>query len=144
RVRSRGPARLAASSFYGRLSMRLAMLLLSACLLCACPLPALSGSGAALDTAASLRERALADTTAWRVVESLTTEIGPRLAGSEADARAVAWAQAKFRELGYDRVWTEPVTFPRWERRGESAQVLGAHAQPLVVTALGGSPGGTV
>ncbi|WP_298573684.1 M28 family peptidase [uncultured Luteimonas sp.] len=126
--------------------MRLAMLLLSACLLCACPRPALSGSGdaAALDTAASLRERALADTTAWRVVESLTTEIGPRLAGSEADARAVAWAQAKFRELGYDRVWTEPVTFPRWERRGESAQVLGAHAQPLVVTALGGSPGGTV
>lgn len=99
---------------------------------------------AAMHAAAGLRAQALADGTALAVIESLTTEVGPRLAGSEADARAVAWAQAKFRELGYDKVWTEPVTFPKWERRGEHAQVLGAHAQPLLVTALGGSPGGTV
>jgi len=125
--------------------MRLATLLLSACLL---PAHALADEtripDAAFDAAAQLREHALADDTAWKVVESLTTEVGPRLAGSEADARAVAWAQAKFRELGYDKVWTEPVTFPKWERRGESARVLGAHAQPLLVTALGGSPGGMV
>ena len=99
---------------------------------------------AAMHAAAGLRAQALADGTALAVIESLTTEVGSRLAGSEADARAVAWAQAKFRELGYDKVWTEPVTFPKWERRGEHAQVLGAHAQPLLVTALGGSPGGTV
>lgn len=99
---------------------------------------------ASLEQAAQLRAQALADDTAWKVVESLTTEVGPRLAGSEADARAVAWAQAKFRELGFDKVWTEPVTFPRWERRSEQAAVVGAHAQPLAVTALGGSPGGTV
>ncbi len=98
----------------------------------------------ALRQADTLRERALADDTAWKVTESLTTEIGPRLPGSEADARAVAWARAKFRELGFDRVWTEPVTFPKWERRSESATVVGAHAQPLTITALGGSPGGTV
>ncbi|WP_028920093.1 M28 family peptidase [Pseudoxanthomonas suwonensis] len=98
----------------------------------------------ALQQAAQLRERALADDTAWKVTESLTTEVGPRLAGSEADARAVAWAEAKFRELGFDRVWTEPVTFPKWERRSESLAVLGRHAQPLTITALGGSPGGTV
>ena len=99
---------------------------------------------AALDTAAQLRETALADDTGWKVTESLTTEVGPRLAGSPADARAVAWAKAKFAELGFDKVWTEPVTFPNWERRSEHAEVLGAHSQPLVVTALGGSPGGTV
>ena len=98
----------------------------------------------ALEQAASLRERALADDTAWQVTESLTTEIGPRIAGSEADARAVAWAVAKFRELGFDKVWTEPVTFPKWERRSESAAVVGNNAQPLALTALGGSPGGTV
>ncbi len=98
----------------------------------------------ALATAAQLREQALADRTGWQVVESLTTEIGPRLAGSEADARAVEWAKAKFKTLGFDRVWTEPVTFPKWERRSEHAQVLGAHPQPLAITALGGSPGGTV
>lgn len=98
----------------------------------------------ALQTAAQLRERALADDTGWKVVESLTTEVGPRMAGSEADARAVAWAQVKFKQLGFDKVWTEPVTFPRWERRSEHGEVLGTRAQKLVLTALGGSPGGTV
>jgi hypothetical protein len=125
--------------------MRLAPLLL-ACLACGpayaappAPLP-----DATLATAKQLRERALADETGWKIVESLTTEVGPRLAGSEADARAVQWAAAKFKQLGFDKVWTEPVTFPKWERHGEHAEVLGAHAQPLVLTALGGSPGGTV
>ena len=99
---------------------------------------------AALATAATLREQALADNTGWKIVESLTTEVGPRLAGSEADARAVAWAQAKFKALGYDKVWIEPVTFPKWERRSESAAIVGKHAQPLTITALGGSPGGNV
>lgn len=101
-------------------------------------------SDAALATAAELRATALRDDTGWQVTESLTTEVGPRLAGSEADARAVEWAKAKFAELGFDKVWTEPVTFPKWERRGQSAEVLGRHAQPLVLSALGGSPGGTV
>lgn len=98
----------------------------------------------AMRTAPSLRETALDSDLAYRVTESLTTEVGPRLAGSEADPRAVAWAKAKFAELGYDKVWTEPVTFPKWERHSESARVVGANAQPLVLTALGGSPGGTV
>ena len=125
--------------------MRLASLLL--CL--AVSVPALAQEQtripeAALQTAAELRQQALDDDTSWRVTESLTTEIGPRLPGSEADARAVAWAQAKFAELGFDRVWTEPVTFPKWVRRSESARVVGEHAQPLVVTALGGSAGGEV
>ena len=99
---------------------------------------------AALETATALREQALADETGWKVTESLTTEVGPRLAGSEADARAVEWAKAKFRQLGYDKVWTEPVTFPKWVRRSEHGEVLGAHAQQLMLTALGNSPGGTV
>ncbi len=99
---------------------------------------------AALQAATQLRERALVDNTAWDVGESLTTEVGPRMAGSEGDARAVKWAEAKFRQLGYDKVWLEPVTFPKWIRRSESAAVVGAHAQPLAITALGGSAGGTV
>src|SRR5690606_13481126 len=86
---------------------------------------------ASMAVAARLRETALASSLAWDITESLTTEIGPRLAGSEADARAVEWAKAKFAELGFDRVWTEPVTFPKWVRRSESAEVLGAYAQPL-------------
>ncbi|NLG59813.1 MAG: peptidase M28 family protein, partial [Gammaproteobacteria bacterium] len=103
--------------------MRLASLLL--CLAVAAPAIAQDQTTipeAALETAAQLREQALADDTSWRVTESLTTEIGPRLPGSEADARAVAWAEAKFKALGFDRVWTEPVTFPRWVRNSESAR----------------------
>ncbi|MBP6748271.1 MAG: M28 family peptidase [Xanthomonadaceae bacterium] len=99
---------------------------------------------AALAVAADLRERALLDRTSWAVVESLTTEIGPRLAGSEADARAVRWAEAKFKALGYDKVWLEEVRFPKWVRRSERGEVVGDHAQPLTLTALGGSAGGTV
>ena len=99
---------------------------------------------AAMATAAQLRERALGDDTGWEIVESLTTEVGPRLAGSEADARAVEWAKAKFKALGFDKVWTEPVTFPKWERRAEHGEILGTHAQSLALTALGGSPGGTI
>jgi carboxypeptidase Q len=98
----------------------------------------------ALANAMQLREHALQDKTAWQVVESLTTEIGPRLAGSDADARAVRWAEAKFKALGYDKVWLQPVSFPKWVRRSERGEVVGAYAQPLTLTALGGSPGGTV
>lgn len=101
-------------------------------------------SDASVATAIALRDQALQDGTAWAVVESLTTEVGPRLAGSEADARAVRWAEAKFKALGYDKVWLEPVTFPRWVRRGESGEVVGAHGQRLHLTALGGSVGGEV
>lgn len=125
--------------------MRLASLLL--CLAVSLPAAAQDRTSIpepALQAVAELRDQALVDDTSWRVTESLTTEVGPRLPGSEADARAVAWAEAKFTELGYDRVWTEPVTFPRWVRNSESARVVGDHAQPLVVTALGGSPGGEV
>jgi hypothetical protein len=78
---------------------------------------------------------------AYAIVESLTTEVGPRMAGSPAFDRAVAWAQAKFKALGYDRVYLEPVSFPVWERRHESAEVLSPFPQRLLLTALGGSVG---
>lgn len=41
-----------------------------------------------LQQAQALRETALQSELAWNVLESLTTEVGPRMAGSEADARA--------------------------------------------------------
>ena len=127
--------------------MRRALLAAALSLLVASPLLAQTPTridDAAMAQAATLRVAALADDTGWKVVESLTTDVGPRLAGSEADARAVAWAVAKFKALGYDKVWTEPASFPKWVRRSESAHVLGNSMQPLHVTALGGSPGGSV
>jgi len=95
----------------------------------------------ALEVASTLRDSALQQDVAWDIVESLTTEVGPRLAGTEGDARAVAWAVAKFRELGFDEVRTEPVSFPVWLRGEESGEVLSPFPQRLALTALGGSIG---
>ena len=92
------------------------------------------------DVVARLQSEALSSDLAWDLLASLTSEVGPRMAGSEADARAVSWAVDKMHSLGFDRVWTEPVSFPRWLRNHESARVLSPYPQGLAVTALGGSP----
>ena len=89
---------------------------------------------------ASLQHEALNSDLAWNILASLTSEVGPRMGGSEADQAAVKWAVDKMHSLGFDRVWTEPVSFPRWFRNSESAEVLAPNAQKLAVTALGGSP----
>src|SRR5574337_1077284 len=89
---------------------------------------------AAVKTAEQLRDQALHDDTAYQVTASLTTEVGARLAGSEADRRAVDWAVAKFKELGYDKVYTEPVTYPLWVRRSEHAAIVAPFPQPLALT----------
>jgi hypothetical protein len=94
-----------------------------------------------LDAANTLRERALADETAFRLVESLTTEVGPRLAGSPGDAAAVAWALREMRRLGLANVRTMEVTVPHWVRGEARFEVLSPWPQPMPVLALGGSVG---
>lgn len=93
------------------------------------------------DRVFALQDAALADQTAWRLLTSLTTDVGARMAGSEGDAQAVAWARDNMGELGFDRVWLEFVEFPRWVRNRESAHIAGQADQPLDIIALGGSPG---
>lgn len=78
---------------------------------------------------------------AYQLVEELTVEIGPRLAGSPADAKAVAWASNKFKLLGYDKVWTEEFKTPFWQRGMARLEVTSPFPQSLVLTALGGSVG---
>jgi Zn-dependent M28 family amino/carboxypeptidase len=78
---------------------------------------------------------------AYKITEELTVDIGPRLAGSPADAKAVAWATNKFQQLGYDKVWTEQFTTPYWQRGNARLEVLSPIPQSLVLTALGGSIG---
>ncbi len=89
-----------------------------------------------------LRERALLDNLSVEIVESLTTEVGPRRIGTEGDKRAIAWAMAKFETLGFDRVWTEEVTVDYGWIRGEaSAEIVSPYPHNLVLTALGYSVG---
>ena len=89
--------------------------------------------------AARLAEVGLQDRLGYEVVESLTTEVGPRLAGTEAEARARDWAVAKFESLGFDNVHVEPFELPVWTRGIETAEIRSPYPQPLTVTALGGS-----
>ena len=113
----------------------------AACLLAFTSFAAEPFSDAALADARALRERALADDTGYELIRSLTTEVGPRLAGSPGDARAVAWALAKLESLGFENVRAEPVTVPRWIRGEARAEIVAPWPQPLVVAALGGSVG---
>jgi hypothetical protein len=91
------------------------------------------------DQAQSLIKAAMAGTQSYDITESLTTEVGPRLAGTEAEARARDWAVAKFKEIGLQNVRVEPFTIPGWERGVEEAAILSPFPQQLEITALGGS-----
>jgi carboxypeptidase Q len=92
------------------------------------------------DQAAALRDQALSgDTLAWDILEGLTTEIGPRQAGTEAEARARDWAVARLTALGFSNVRVEPFDMPVWVRGEEHAEITAPFPQPLVVTALGNS-----
>lgn len=90
---------------------------------------------------AQLRDKALNSPLAYEILESLTTEVGPRMAGTIQDELAVKWGVAKFKELGFDKVWTEPVTYDTWIRGEEHAEIISPYPQPLRITTLGFSVG---
>ena len=87
----------------------------------------------------ALRDAALADDYAWDITEGLTTEVGPRLAGTEAEARARDWAVARLKALGFANVRVEPFDMPVWTRGPEAAEIVAPFPQRLVVAALGNS-----
>jgi carboxypeptidase Q len=118
--------------------------LVLASLLCLVPsvhAAAPSFARADLAAAATLRERALSDSTAYQLVESLTTEVGPRPAGSAADRAAIAWAQREMQRLGFANVHTVPATVPHWVRGDAEFSVLAPWPQTMPTLVLGGSVG---
>jgi hypothetical protein len=94
-----------------------------------------------LAAAATLRERASVDTTAYQLIESLTTEVGPRPAGSAGDKAAVAWALREMNRLGFANVHTVEAMVPRWIRGEAEFSVLAPYPQTMPTLALGGSVG---
>jgi hypothetical protein len=76
---------------------------------------------------------------AWNIVEGLTTEVGPRLAGTEAEARARAWAVRKLTAMGFSNVRVETFDMPVWSRGNEHAEIVAPFPQPMAVAALGNS-----
>ena len=88
---------------------------------------------------AALRVAALNDNYAWEITEGLTTEVGPRLAGTQDEARARDWAVKKLTAMGFSNVRMENFDMPVWVRGRESAEILAPFPQPMVVAALGNS-----
>ena len=70
-------------------------------LIAAAPLPAPAPAIPPPALVAALRDDALAnDHIAWDITEGLTTEVGQRLAGTEAEARARDWAVRRLTAMG--------------------------------------------
>ncbi|HPF36826.1 MAG TPA: M20/M25/M40 family metallo-hydrolase [Candidatus Krumholzibacteria bacterium] len=99
------------------------------------PAPDLAADVARITAAAQADDHAMA-----RMIE-LCDEIGPRLNGSPAMARAIDWAVAHLRADGADDARREPVLVPHWVRGAERARVLAPWSMPLPVIGLGGTVG---
>ncbi|MFN3618801.1 M28 family peptidase [Sphingorhabdus sp.] len=92
------------------------------------------------DAIAALRDKALnGDDIAYNIVEGLTTEIGPRQGGTDAEARARIWAVNKLKALGFDNVRVEEYQMPTWVRGEETAEITAPFPQKLAIAALGNS-----
>lgn len=121
--------------------LRHSLLLISATAACA------SFSAAAEITAShkqqldALKATALNSDLSYQLVESLTTEVGSRMMGTPGDQRAVKWAQAKMKSLGFDKVWTEQVVRQDWSRGDIEAKILAPFPHKVAVLSLGGSVG---
>lgn len=80
------------------------------------------------------------DTHAWDFVEGITTEVGPRQAGTEAEARGRAWAVAWLKAKGFANVADEPFMMDTWVPGDIArARVTAPFAQDLTVLPLGNS-----
>jgi hypothetical protein len=94
-----------------------------------------------MDAAKLIATEVQGSSEAYKNLAALTA-LGPRLGGTPAAEKAVDWAMKTLDGYGFDRVWTQPVSVPHWERGAESAAALTAAGEKaLAITALGGSPG---
>lgn len=90
-------------------------------------------------TAEALIQKALKSDLGMEIVTSLTTEIGPRLGGSEAEQRARDWGVKLGKRLGFDNAKIEEFSMPFWERGHLHIALTSPYQQDLYGTALGGA-----
>lgn len=74
---------------------------------------------------------------AWDLLAGLTSEVGPRMPGSEAEARARVWAEARLKGLGFSKVAVEPFRIRGYVRGRDEANLLAPIPFKLAITALG-------
>jgi len=95
-------------------------------------------SDAQIETANALAETALSSDLGFEILESLTTEVGPRLGGSPQEERAREWAADMFTELGFSNVRIETFDMPYWTRGALNVEITSPYPQMLYATDLGG------
>src|SRR6188472_2656034 len=98
---------------------------------------AASAAWAEPQKAAQLRDAGLKDDTAWTLLQSLTSEVGPRPAGSPAAARARDWGVSRLTALGFANVHVEPFAKKAWLRDAEAAEIVSPTPHRLAVLGLG-------
>lgn len=74
---------------------------------------------------------------AWDLLAGLTSEVGPRMPGSEAEARARVWAEARLKALGFSKVAVEPFRIRGYVRGRDEGSLLAPIPFKLAITALG-------
>jgi carboxypeptidase Q len=106
--------------------------------------PQIAYSPQLLKELVTLRDAALADNYAYRMVAHLTENIGPRPVGSPQAQAAVEYVTSELRRLGLE-VRLEEVSAQRWTRGLETAELIEypgqapGTTQKIVLTALGGN-----
>lgn len=123
--------------------MKLIKSLMVSAIFCAMSLPMSVNATAITEqqkaTAQQLMATALNSDLGFTIVESLTTEIGPRLGGSEAEKRARDWGVQLGQELGFDNASIEEFTMPFWDRGHLHIALTSPYNQELYGSALGGA-----
>jgi len=93
---------------------------------------------------AQIHAQILGEGRCYEDLRVLCKDVGARLSGSpEADA-AILWGARTLQEIGAGEVRMQPVVVPHWERGGPERgwlRVDGGAAEPLRISALGGSVG---
>ncbi len=80
------------------------------------------------------------DKIAWDFVEGITTEVGPRQAGTEAETRGRDWAVKWLKAKGFENVADEPFMMETWVPGDvHKAEIVSPFPQPLIIQPLGGS-----
>jgi carboxypeptidase Q len=88
-------------------------------------------------------DEALSRGKSYEWLRHLTTQIGPRLSGSEGAARAVQYTRQVMEQEGFDRVFLQNVQVPHWVRGAKEKAWIqdGKQKIEVPVAALGGSVG---
>ncbi len=96
-----------------------------------------------IETAGKIVSTALENRRAYFMLGNLCN-LGSRLSGSENSIKAIHWAEANMKALGFENVRLQPVMVPHWERGNvEEAVIVNGKfsGRKINICALGGSVG---